>query len=405
MKHIERTPLSSISRMEVYENTRKLPLSDIVAERQPDIALTAVFYNPNTWEPVCPVKAAGEVLFADPVYNYRAIAWNDGPDAVTVLVPPGGACEYQNYVANNLAVINGEAYPYMTTGGDSGGRRGRVAAGITKDGEWLTYGCTDGADAITPVDLRAELVELGCEIGIIMDGGRKVNVYIRDAGVMMEGKDPSQTLVLIWLNKEDKDLSTVRKYSLKKSGNLKLSDNFRVREFACNDGSDEVLIADELVDVLQEIRNHFGEAVNITSGYRTSSYNTKVGGAPRSQHVQGTAADIILSGEVDPREVAQFAEFLMPDHGGIGVYQTFTHVDVRAVRSRWDSRSGKEVVVSGWPGYSHKPEADVAIDWITGAGIMLGDGGDLMLEQPLTRKQLAVMLRRYHKAFHNRDMV
>lgn len=237
-----------------------------------------------------------------------------------------------------------------------------------------------------------------------MDGGRKVNVYIRDAGVMMEGKDPSQTLILIWLNKEEKGMSTVRKYSLKKSGSLKLSDNFRVKEFACNDGSDEVLIADELVDVLQEIRNHFGEAVNITSGYRTSTYNTKVGGAPKSQHVQGTAADIILSGGVDPLEVAQFAEFLMPDRGGIGVYQTFTHIDVRAARSRWDNRSGKEVAVSGWPGYSHRSDADLAVDWITGAGIMLGDDGDLMLDQPLTRKQFAVMQYRYHRQYHDRDL-
>ena len=30
---------------------------------------------------------------------------------------------------------------------------------------------------------------------------------------------------------------------------------------------------------------------------------------------------------------------------------SFTHVDVRSKRSRWDNRSGREVVVSGWPGY------------------------------------------------------
>lgn len=79
------------------------------------------------------------------------------------------------------------------------------------------------------------------------------------------------------------------------------------------------------------------------------------------------------------------------------MYQTFCHVDVRSTRSRWDSRSGKEVVVSGWPGYSEETELDKAVAWITGAGIMQGNAdGDLMLDQPLTRKQYALMEYRKH---------
>ena len=43
-------------------------------------------------------------------------------------------------------------------------------------------------------------------------------------------------------------------------------------------------------------------------------------------------------------------------------------------------------------------EADQAVAWITGAGIMLGDtSGDLMLDQPISRKQFAVMLWRFAK--------
>lgn len=403
MVHTVKLPLETIQRMAVYENTRKLSLRQIVAEQQPDIAFTAAFYNSKNWAPVCPVKAGGKVLYQDNQYDYWALAWEQGSDAAPLLIHRGTSGAAANYVANCLLIRDGEPQSKLYYGKDVGGDRGRVAAAL-KDGHLFVLGCEDGYDAMTPEEVRDLLAGIGCEFAIMMDGGRKVNLYIRNGNVMLQGKDPSQTLVLIWLKKEEKALNTVRKYSLKKSGNLKLSDNFRVREFACNDGSDEVLIADELVDVLQEIRNHFGEAVNITSGYRTSAYNTKVGGAPRSQHIKGTAADIILSGDVDPLKVAQFAEFLMPDRGGIGVYQTFTHIDIRETRSRWDSRSGKEVVVAGWPGYSQKSEADLAIDWITGASIMLGDGGDLMLEQPLTRKQFAVMQYRYHRQYHDHDL-
>lgn len=127
----------------------------------------------------------------------------------------------------------------------------------------------------------------------------------------------------------------LKAYSKKKDGNKKLSANFRVREFACTDGSDPVFIDTDLVNVLQKIRNHFGKAVTITSAYRTPGKNKAVGGTTYSQHLYGTAADIKVKG-VTPKKVAAYVEKLMPNKGGIGIYKTFTHVDVRAVKSRWN---------------------------------------------------------------------
>lgn len=162
---------------------------------------------------------------------------------------------------------------------------------------------------------------------------------------------------------------SVRTYSRKKSGGVKLSANFNVSEFACHDGSDTVLISDELVALLQKIRDHFGKAITINSGYRTAAWNAKNGGAPKSQHLLGKAADITISG-VTPLAVAQYAEFLQPMAGGIGLYQSFTHVDVRDVRTRWDSRTGTQTAVSGWPGYTETTELEKAVDELSGAGII-----------------------------------
>ena len=72
---------------------------------------------------------------------------------------------------------------------------------------------------------------------------------------------------------------TIHAYSKKKDGNKKVSANFKVKEFACTDGSDPIFIAPELVNVLQKIRTHFGKAVHINSAYRTPTRNKKVGGA------------------------------------------------------------------------------------------------------------------------------
>ena len=127
----------------------------------------------------------------------------------------------------------------------------------------------------------------------------------------------------------------INAYSKSKDGNKKLTPNFKVKEFACNDGSDPIFIAPKLVDILQKIRTHFGKAVIINSAYRTPSYNKNVGGATYSQHCYGMAADIRITG-VTPKKVAEYVETLMPNTGGIGIYSTFTHVDVREVKSRWN---------------------------------------------------------------------
>jgi uncharacterized protein YcbK (DUF882 family) len=128
---------------------------------------------------------------------------------------------------------------------------------------------------------------------------------------------------------------TIKAYSKAKDGNKKVSKNFKVKEFACTDGTDPIFIDAELVEVLQKIRDHFGKAVKINSAYRTPPRNKAVGGEAYSQHLYGKAADILVSG-ITPKKVAEYAEKLMPKKGGIGIYKTFTHVDVRSTRARWN---------------------------------------------------------------------
>ena len=128
--------------------------------------------------------------------------------------------------------------------------------------------------------------------------------------------------------------ATVKVYSKAKDGNTKLSANFKVKEFACLDGTDTIFVSDELVSILQKVRNHFGASVIINSAYRTEAHNKKVGGSANSQHKYGMAADIRISG-VSPKTIATYLNTLMPNSGGIGVYSSFVHIDVRAKKSRW----------------------------------------------------------------------
>lgn len=132
-------------------------------------------------------------------------------------------------------------------------------------------------------------------------------------------------------------------YSREKDGHKSLSTNFKVKDFACKDGSDIILINPYLIELLEKIRAHFGKPLHINSGYRTPSYNrTLPEAAPISSHMFGNAADIRVDG-VKPIEICTWLDTFHT--GGIGLYvkSNFTHVDVRNVvgkaKAKWPKGS------------------------------------------------------------------
>lgn len=136
----------------------------------------------------------------------------------------------------------------------------------------------------------------------------------------------------------------IKTYSKSQYGGVKLSANFTAREFACNDGSDLILIDDKLVTILQRIRNWANAPIKISSAYRTAKHNKAIGGTSNSYHVKGQAADIIVTGKT-PAEVAKFAEAIGVT--GIGLYtaQNFVHIDTRSAKYFWKNAGRGNVTV------------------------------------------------------------
>lgn len=72
---------------------------------------------------------------------------------------------------------------------------------------------------------------------------------------------------------------------------------FKIKEFECRCGCGMPAEAraniEALVNnVLDLVRERYGKAVYVNSGYRCGRHNRKVGGAKQSQHLKGEAADI-----------------------------------------------------------------------------------------------------------------
>ena len=108
--------------------------------------------------------------------------------------------------------------------------------------------------------------------------------------------------------------------------------HFKLDEFRCKHCK-KLKLDINLLLKLEELRRFTGPLI-INSGYRCPTHNRNVSGASRSQHLQGTAADLRAT-RMKPSQVYTYADKVF-SNGGVGRYNTFTHVDVRNGRSRWN---------------------------------------------------------------------
>lgn len=115
------------------------------------------------------------------------------------------------------------------------------------------------------------------------------------------------------------------------------SDHFTRAEFACKCGCGFDVVDAGLLSVLESIRARFSVPVTINSGARCQRHNKAMGGRPDSMHLLGKAADIRVGG-IAPGRVASWVEKTFPACYGVGIYDTFIHIDSRQAPARWDER-------------------------------------------------------------------
>jgi uncharacterized protein YcbK (DUF882 family) len=129
-----------------------------------------------------------------------------------------------------------------------------------------------------------------------------------------------------------------------------MTKNFKYKEFKCKGdcknckqkGEMPLEVYENIIKLsqqLQFLRDYTGRPIKINSAYRCPEHNAKVGGSKNSQHIFGKASDITIQ-SLKPLEVYAMIEDLIDMghmlQGGLGLYDTFVHYDIRKTKARWD---------------------------------------------------------------------
>lgn len=133
--------------------------------------------------------------------------------------------------------------------------------------------------------------------------------------------------------------------------NIQCTKNFKFAELEYHDVIPPEFMANatKLLENLQIIRDAANAPITIISGYRSAARNAAVGGKDRSLHLQAAAADIQIKGMTSSQVHTLISKLIREGkvyNGGLGVYDTFCHYDVRGDHTghksgaRWDERSG-----------------------------------------------------------------
>lgn len=130
-------------------------------------------------------------------------------------------------------------------------------------------------------------------------------------------------------------------FSKSNDGQVYLTTNFQVKEFACSDGSDAILIHPFIPLICQVVRNKFNMPFTPNSAYRTVAHNKNVKGANKSNHIYGRAVDIPAKNGVTPKQLYDYVDSIFGNWGEIGIYNWGIHVGIQDNKKRFTDASYK----------------------------------------------------------------
>lgn len=196
MELLQSIPISKIAKIELYQNTRRLYMTQIRSQTGADFIINGGLFN-SSFKPVCNVKSNGKVL-SNPGYTEYGYAWNEGPD-ITYEVLPSVRSSYLGCVG---LVLNGVRQNLNPPSALLGCRQRSAIA--LKGQNLILYAC-NGVHSKSPKALQDYAMKQGWESALMLDGGGSVQASFPTGTIKSPENNGNgrivQNYILVYLKK------------------------------------------------------------------------------------------------------------------------------------------------------------------------------------------------------------
>ena len=191
-------PLSTIKKIELYQNLNRLPMATIKARTGADYIINGGIYSFQTFKPFGNVKIDGKIIYS-PGYGEYGFAWNEGSDISYERLPSNK----RSYLGC-VGMVLGGVKQVMHFAASFGGKRQRSAIGL-KDGNLVLYAC-NGIHSKTPEALQAYAIKKGWKCGLLLDGGGSTQCCFPNGTIKSPENNGKgrivQNYILVYIKKE-----------------------------------------------------------------------------------------------------------------------------------------------------------------------------------------------------------
>ena len=194
-------PLEEISRLEIVVTDCRQSLDQVKAETGADYLLNGGMWNTNG-TPCKGLKVDGKLLSATPWGDIAGYGWNTPGD----IRLKAKWDDVDNYIATSPLILDGKPLDKIPYDSAQGGRRPRSAMGIV--GNSLLLFCS--SDAMTPEEVRDELVDRGCSSAMMLDSGGSSQCYFD--GEIIRTDRLVHNWIAVWTKSNEEKEDTVGTY-------------------------------------------------------------------------------------------------------------------------------------------------------------------------------------------------
>ena len=191
-------PLSTIKKIELYQNLNRLPMATIKARTGADYIINGGIYSFKTFKPFGNVKIDGKVIYS-PGYGEYGFAWNEGSDISYERLPSNK----RSYLGC-VGMVLGGVKQVMHFAASFGGKRQRSAIGL-KDGNLVLYAC-NGIHSKSPESMQSYAIKQGWKYGLLLDGGGSTQCCFPNGTIKSPENNSKgrivQNYILVYLKKE-----------------------------------------------------------------------------------------------------------------------------------------------------------------------------------------------------------